>query len=67
MVSAGIAQRVAHARLPGEMHDVRESAGGEEPRGCVGLGEVEALEHAAGTGRERGRPRLLERDVVEAI
>ena len=62
-----IDERVAHARLRGEMNDVRERVVAEEPVRRLGIGEVDALEPEAWALGQPREARFLQRDVVVRI
>jgi hypothetical protein len=65
-VRVRVDERVAHARLCGQMHDAVEAVRKERvARGPVS--EIDALEREAGASRERLDARLLERDVVVRV
>ena len=67
-VGVRIDERIAHARLRGEVHDRREGPPREQCAAhAARVGEIDALEREARIGRERRDARLLQRDVVVRI
>src|SRR5262245_47858725 len=62
-----IDQRMPHAGLRGEMHDLRKLVLGEQRRHAGAVGEVELDEAIAVQPGELGQPRLLKGRVVVAV
>ena len=66
-VGGRVRQRMANARLRGEMDDMRECAVAKQPGRGFRLGEVHARQREAGQVRKRGHPRFLQCHVVIGI
>ncbi len=63
-VGVRVLDRVAHAGLGGEMDDVAEAVGVEQPRQRRAVGEVDSLEGEAGVPAQLVEPGLLQGRVV---
>lgn len=66
-VGGRVRERMAHARLGRQMHDVGEAALAEQAGGGVRIGQVHPLEREVRGALQRGEARLLERDVVVRV
>ena len=66
-IGVRIDQRVAHAGLRGEMHDVGKAMLGEQRRHAGAVGEIELDEAEAAILRELVEARLLERRIVVGV
>jgi len=66
-VGGRVDQRIADARLRGQMDNVGERAVAKESRRRFRLGEIHARKRKAGQARKRRQARLLQRNVVVGI
>ena len=67
LVGEGVVDRVAHARLGGEVHDPPRPLGPHQRAEALGVGDVEADHPEAGQGLEPGGPGGLQGRVVVVV
>ncbi len=66
-IGVRILQRIAHARLRGEMHHRTEVAVAKHRLGAFAVGKIELVKGESAELPQHGKPRLLERGVVVVV